>query len=48
VVADEADNRILECAIAGKAPQIVTGDKELLRLAQYEDVKIVTLRQYLS
>jgi putative PIN family toxin of toxin-antitoxin system len=48
VAADEADNRILECALAGKAEVIVTGDKGLLRLRTFEGIGIVNLRDYLS
>ena len=35
VVEDEPDNRILECAIAGRAEAIVTGDRALPRLGAY-------------
>jgi putative PIN family toxin of toxin-antitoxin system len=45
---DDPDNRILECALAGDADVIVTGDKEILRLKEYEGVKIITLREYLE
>jgi putative PIN family toxin of toxin-antitoxin system len=31
-VADDPDNRILECAIAGRADAIVTGDRAMLKL----------------
>ncbi len=44
---DEPDNRILECAIYGKADLLVTGDKEILRLREYEGVKIISLKEYL-
>ncbi|HUI43861.1 MAG TPA: putative toxin-antitoxin system toxin component, PIN family [Terriglobia bacterium] len=47
VVADEADNRILECALAGGASLIVTGDHGLLQLKGFEGVRIITLREYL-
>jgi putative PIN family toxin of toxin-antitoxin system len=47
VAADEADNRILECALVGEADVIVTGDKGLLGLATFEGIGIVTLRDYL-
>jgi putative PIN family toxin of toxin-antitoxin system len=40
VVADEADNRILECAIAGKANIIISGDNHLLKLKVYENITI--------
>jgi len=45
---DEADNRILECAIYGEADLLVTGDKEILQLGEYKGVKIISLRQYLE
>jgi uncharacterized protein len=48
VVADEADNRILECALAGRAEAIVTGDKGLLQLQNFKSIRITTLRDYLS
>jgi putative PIN family toxin of toxin-antitoxin system len=48
VVADEADNRILECALAGEAEVIVTGDKGLLGLGTFEGISVVTLRDYLG
>jgi len=48
IAAEEADNRILECALAGRAELIVTGDKGLLLLGTFEGVDIVTLREYLN
>jgi putative PIN family toxin of toxin-antitoxin system len=48
VAAEEADNRIRECALAGEAEAIVTGDKGLLQLGRFESIGIVTLRGYLS
>ena len=48
VLKDGSDNRILECAVAGHADAIVTGDREMLRLGGFEDVRILTLRQYLE
>ncbi len=48
VLPDEADNRILECAEAGTADCIVTGDKAMLKLDAYEHVRIISLRQYLD
>jgi uncharacterized protein len=46
--ADEPDNRILECASAGRADAIVTGDKALLQLKNFEGVHILKLRDYLA
>ena len=45
---DEADNRILECASAGRADAIVTGDKALLQLKTFDGIQILTLRDYLA
>lgn len=48
VLKDVADNRILECALAGQAAVIVTGDKALLALGEYRGIRIITLRDYLE
>jgi putative PIN family toxin of toxin-antitoxin system len=48
ILTDEPDNRILECAKAGEADCIVTGDKAMLRLGSYQGIRIISLRQYLS
>jgi putative PIN family toxin of toxin-antitoxin system len=48
VLKDEPDNRILECAAAGEADIIVTGDKEMLRLKVYEKTKVISLKAYLE
>ncbi len=47
VLDDDPDNRILECASSGNADIIVTGDKELLRLGEYEETRIISLKEYL-
>lgn len=48
VVEDEPDNRILDCAVAGRADAIVTGDKALLALQAFGEVRIISLREYLD
>lgn len=48
VLQDEADNRILECARTGKAHLIVTGDKAMIELGSYREIKIISLRDYLE
>lgn len=48
VVADDADNRILECAGAGPADIIVTGDKALLALKTHVGIPIMSLSAYLD
>jgi len=42
VVRDEADNRVIEAAVAGEVDYVVTGDTDLLRLGSFEGVQIVT------
>jgi putative PIN family toxin of toxin-antitoxin system len=46
VLPDRADNMILATAKAGSTPYIVTGDRELLALGDFEGVRIVSAREY--
>lgn len=48
VFRDDPDNRILECAVAGKATAIVTGDKAMLALGEHAGVRLISLSTYLS
>ena len=48
VVKDEDDNRVLEAAVEGKCDFIITGDKELLKLAKYRSINIVTPQEFLK
>ncbi len=48
VVQDDPDNRVLECAVAGRAEAIVTGDRALLALREFRGVRVVSLRDYLD
>ena len=48
VPGDPDDNRVLECAVAGKADFVVSGDRHLLRLGDYEETAIVTVRQFME
>lgn len=47
IVSDEADNRILECAIEARADLVVTGDRHLLKLKRFEATAIVRLADFL-
>lgn len=47
-VKDDPDNRILECAVAGRADLVVTGDRALLALREFRAVRIISLRDYLG
>jgi putative PIN family toxin of toxin-antitoxin system len=45
VITDEPDNRILETAIKGGATYLVTGDKLILSLGQYDGIKIISIKE---
>lgn len=45
---DPKDNLFLECAIAGSAEYIVTGDNDLLSLNEFKRVKIVKSEELLE
>jgi uncharacterized protein len=45
---DPDDNRVLECAVAGRAGYIVSGDRHLLNLKAYAGIPILTARQFLD
>lgn len=45
---DPDDNRVLECAIAGSAGYIVSGDRHLLDLGEFRSIKIVTAAEFLE
>ena len=48
ITADPPDNRILECAGAGKSDYLVTGDNHLLRLGKFEGIRIVKVAEFLA
>ena len=48
VTDDPTDNKYIECAVAGNADALITGDKHLLVLKAYENVPIITPAQWLQ
>jgi uncharacterized protein len=44
---DDADNRILECALAGAAHLVVSGDRHVRKLKTYGGIAIVGPREFL-
>ena len=48
IKADPSDNRYLECAKAGDAAYIVTGDKHLLALAEFDGTFILPPSAFLA
>jgi putative PIN family toxin of toxin-antitoxin system len=47
IAEDEADNRIVECALQGKAQYIVSGDHHILSLKEYRGMKILSPTEFL-
>jgi len=48
VTDDPDDNRVLECAVAGQADYIVSGDRHLLKLKEHVGIPILTTREFLD
>ena len=45
---DKNDNRVLECAVDGRAEWIITGDQHLLELRSFQGIRIVTPQDFLN
>lgn len=45
---DPDDNRVLEAAVEGKCDFIVTGDKDLLELKKYKNIRILAPKDFLE
>lgn len=39
IISDDADNRVLKCAVSGGADVIISGDHHLLELIEYKEYK---------
>ena len=46
VAPDPGDDKIISCAVEGYADFIVTGDKDLLQLRKYQDIKIINAEAF--
>ena len=45
---DPDDDMVIECAVAGNASHIVTGDKHLLSLIKYQDIAIAKATDFVN
>ena len=45
---DPDDDRVLECAVAGRADTIISGDRHLKKLGAYDGIPILTVRQFMD
>jgi putative PIN family toxin of toxin-antitoxin system len=48
VLEDPEDNRILECAVEGKANYIISGDSHLLKLNRYRNIEVLDAAAFLE
>lgn len=48
VVDDPDDNKIIECALAGGSDYIITEDQALLRVGEYEGIKILKAADFFA
>lgn len=48
IVRDKSDNKIIECALDGKADFIVTGDPDLLSMKNFKSIKIMNADEFLK
>ncbi|MBM3283611.1 putative toxin-antitoxin system toxin component, PIN family [Candidatus Gottesmanbacteria bacterium] len=48
VTTDKNDNKIIEAGVEGRADYIITGDRHLLRIKKYGNIKIVSPAEFLS
>ena len=45
---DPDDNIVLECAIEAKADFIITGDRHLLEIKEFNRIRIITVKEFLD
>lgn len=48
IAEDPEDDRVIECAIASGSGFIVTGDRHLLRLIQYQNIRVIKLSEFME
>jgi len=46
IAADPPDNRFLECALAGKADALISGDRHLRKLQHFHGIPILSPAQF--
>ena len=48
VTDDPDDDRVLECAVEGKVDFVISNDKHLLKLKEFQGIGIVTPEEFLK
>ena len=46
ITQDPDDNLVLECAFSGGADYVVSGDKHLLDLGKYRNIRIISVKEF--
>jgi predicted nucleic acid-binding protein len=44
----DTNDKFLEAAVAGEAPRIISGDKHLLKLSEYQKIQILKPRDFVQ
>ena len=47
-VEHESDNKFIETSLDAKASHLITGDKHLLKLGKFREIRIVTAKEFLK
>lgn len=45
---DPKDNKFIECAVEAEADYLISGDKDLLDIGEYEEIKIITIDKFME
>jgi len=45
---DPSDNKVIECVLEAGASFVISGDKHLLEIKEYKEIKIVSSKEFLS
>lgn len=48
IIDDESDNRYVECAVAGRADFIVSGDEDLLKIGSFRGIFVLSPASFLA
>ncbi|MAS37983.1 MAG: putative toxin-antitoxin system toxin component, PIN family [Anaerolineaceae bacterium] len=48
VIDDPDDDQLIACAVGGNAHYIVSGDHHLLSIGTYQNIKLITIRDFLE
>lgn len=48
VCADPDDDKFIACALAGKAPCIISGDKSLLNISGYREISVLKPNEFVA